>query len=240
MKFLLDVHTHTIASGHAYSTFQENVAAAKAKGLQVYGVSEHGPAMPDAPYLFHFQNLRVLPRKIDGVIILRGAEANIIDIDGTIDMQPSTIESLDYLVASMHLPCINSMSREENTLAMINTMVHPLVKIIGHPDDSRYPLDYDRLAKAAKEAGVALEVNNSSLSPTSFRANAKENVEQMLRACMKYGTKVVVNSDAHISYDVGNFENTYRLFEKIDFPSELILNTDVIGFLHFIGYKHDL
>ncbi|MBN2222258.1 MAG: phosphatase [Vallitaleaceae bacterium] len=240
MKFLLDVHTHTIASGHAYSTFQENVAAAKEKGLQIYGVSEHGPAMPDAPYLFHFQNLRVLPRRMEGILILRGAEANIIDVDGTIDMQPSTIESLDYLLASMHLPCINSMSREENTLAMINTMAHPLVKIIGHPDDSRYPLDYDRLAKAAGEAGVALEVNNSSLSPTSFRANAKENVTEMLRACMKYGTYVVANSDAHISYDVGNFKNTFALFEAANFDPELILNTNTERFLRFIGYKEDL
>ena len=33
MKDILDLHTHTIASGHAYNTMNEMIAAAKLRGL---------------------------------------------------------------------------------------------------------------------------------------------------------------------------------------------------------------
>ena len=35
MKDILDMHTHTIASGHAYNTIREMALAAKAKGLEI-------------------------------------------------------------------------------------------------------------------------------------------------------------------------------------------------------------
>ncbi len=60
-------------------------------------------------------------------------------------------------------------------------MKNPRVNIIGHPDDSRYPLDYEKIVKAAKENKVMLEINNSSLTPGSFRDGAKENIQTMLK-----------------------------------------------------------
>ena len=41
MKDILDLHTHTIASGHAYNTMNEMIAAAKSRGLEIYGITEH-------------------------------------------------------------------------------------------------------------------------------------------------------------------------------------------------------
>lgn len=46
MKTLLDVHTHTIASGHAFSSLQEMTLTAKEKGLDILGITEHGPNIP--------------------------------------------------------------------------------------------------------------------------------------------------------------------------------------------------
>jgi len=46
MKPLIDAHTHTVASGHAYSSLQEMAKAAADKGLQVLGITEHGPSVP--------------------------------------------------------------------------------------------------------------------------------------------------------------------------------------------------
>ena len=46
MKIELDVHTHTIASGHAFSTLQEMAQAAAGKGLKVLGITEHSPGIP--------------------------------------------------------------------------------------------------------------------------------------------------------------------------------------------------
>ena len=45
-KVLLDAHTHTVASGHAYSSLQEMAKAAADKGLEVLGITEHGPSVP--------------------------------------------------------------------------------------------------------------------------------------------------------------------------------------------------
>ena len=54
MKAIMDLHTHTLAAGHAYSTLLENIDAALAMGLQYLGMSEHGPTSPGGPHNFFF------------------------------------------------------------------------------------------------------------------------------------------------------------------------------------------
>ena len=82
MKALIDLHTHTLVSGHAYSTIKENVKAAKLAGLKYIGLSEHAPNMPASPHAYYFQNVHVIPKEIDGVRVIQGIEANILDYDG--------------------------------------------------------------------------------------------------------------------------------------------------------------
>ena len=45
MGFVLDTHTHTIASAHAYSTVAEMAKAAGDRGLGLLAVTDHGPAL---------------------------------------------------------------------------------------------------------------------------------------------------------------------------------------------------
>ena len=45
MLDILDIHTHTVASGHAYNTIYEMAQSASRKGLALLGISDHGPAM---------------------------------------------------------------------------------------------------------------------------------------------------------------------------------------------------
>ena len=71
MKYLSDLHTHTIVSGHAYNTLFENIDYCAKQGIKILGTSEHAPAMPGAPHPWYFANLRVLPRVIKGVTILK-------------------------------------------------------------------------------------------------------------------------------------------------------------------------
>ncbi|MEG0296123.1 MAG: phosphatase [Clostridium sp.] len=227
MKVLIDLHTHTISSGHAYSTVKENIDGAKENGLMILGLSDHGPAMPAGAHQFYFNNLRVIKDEINGVRVLKGVEANIINLDGDLDLEENTLNQLDYVIASLHPPCIEFASKEEVTNCIIEVMKKSYVKIVGHPDDSRYPLDYEKIAKVAKENNVLLELNNSSLKPNGFRVGAVENTKKMLEACEKHGTCIIMGSDSHMYYDIGIFNNCERIIEETNFPIELILNYDI-------------
>ena len=224
MKPLLDLHTHTIVSGHAFSTVKENIEFAIKHGIKYLGISDHACNMPGGPHRFYFQNMKVIPKEVDGVRVLKGIEGNIIDFDGNLDVDDELMSGVDYVIASLHTPCINSGSKDENTKAILNVMDIPKVKIIGHPDDSRFPLDYEKIVLKAKEKNILLEINNSSLNPNSFREGAYENLKEMLYLCKENNVKVIMGTDSHICYDIGIFDNCKRLLDDIDFPSNLIIN----------------
>ncbi len=224
MNAIIDLHCHTIASGHAYSTLKENIDEAKLKGLKYVGVSDHAPNMPGSTHPFYFGNLGVIKEEINGVKVLKGIEANIMDFDGNIDIPSDVVGKLDYVIASFHPPCINPGNIHENTKAILNVMENKEVKIIGHLDDSRYPVDYEKVVLKAKENNTLLEINNSSLRTNSFRVGAIENAKVLLNLCKKHDVKVILGSDAHIYYQVGNFENCTKILEEVNFPGNLVVN----------------
>ena len=73
-KNLIDVHTHTVLSTHAYSTLLENAKYASQINLKYLGVSDHGPAIPGGQHIFAIYNMKVIPEYIEGVRILKGVE----------------------------------------------------------------------------------------------------------------------------------------------------------------------
>ncbi len=225
MNYLFDIHTHTIASGHAYATMLEMVQAAKDAGLHMLALTDHAPAMPGSCHRMHFEVLRLLPREILGLPVLHGAEVNIVGGNGELDLKDSLLAQLDLVIASIHGPCFPTGDANFNTEAILRVMDNPNVDIIGHPDDSRAPLHYEPIVKKAKEKGILLEVNNSSLAPKCFRQNAPENYRTMLKLCMEYQVPIVVNSDAHFIDTVGTHQYAYAILEEIGFPEELVVNT---------------
>lgn len=224
MNISIDLHTHTIASGHAYSTLLENIRMAQEKNMTAMGTSDHARMLPGAFHPIFFQDYKVIPEKVGNIRIFKGIEANIYDFNGHIDVESPVLESVDYIIASLHSHCFTSGSVMDNTDALVAVMENPYVKIIGHPDDSRFPVDYNRLASEAKAAGVALELNNSSLHPRSTRKNGRKNAIQMLKACMAAETRIIVNSDAHIAFDVGNLDAACDLLDDVGFPEALVVN----------------
>ncbi len=235
MKGLIDLHTHTIVSGHAYSTVQENIQSAIKNGLKYLGLSDHAPNMPGGPHPYYFHNIYCIPKEVDGLKILRGIEANIIDFDGNTDVSDDMLTHIDYMIASLHNPCINAGNKEENTNAILKVMDHPKVKIIGHLDDSRYEVDYERVVKKAKEKNVLLEINNSSLKPTTFRQGAWENLGVMLKLCKEQEVKVVMGTDSHISYDIGKFTYCEKILNDNNFPTHLVINYNEDEIIEFFN-----
>lgn len=227
MKIIADTHSHTLASGHAYSTITEMAEAAAAKGLKALALTEHAPEMPGTCGLFYFQNLDVVPRMAKGVQLLMGAEVNIMDPDGNIDLPEETCRDLDIVVASIHPPCYGlEHTAQENTRAYVEAMKKPYINIIGHPDDGRFPFDYEVLVKTAKETGTLLELNNSSLRPQSNREGTRENMLTMLDLCRQYDVPVTTGSDAHVNVDAGNFAYVSEVLKYCSFPEELVVTTD--------------
>lgn len=234
MDYRIDLHTHTIASGHAYNTIYEMVEEAKKKGMTHLGITEHAPKMPGTCNEFYFQNLKVVPRNYGDLTLLLGCEANIVDDQGNVDLSDYILKKLDVVIASLHLPCIKSGSVKENTAAIVNAMKNPLIHIIGHPDDGRFPVDYEVIVKAAKDTGTLLEINNNSLRPTGPRVGTRENDAKMLQLCKQYGVSVVLGSDAHVAEDIGNFGMIESLLLEVDFPKELIVNRDFEALKEFL------
>ena len=224
MRDVLDTHTHTLASGHAYSTIRDNVRAAAERGLELLAITEHAPCLPGTCHVMYFQNLRVVERHTCGVELLMGVELNILDEQGHVDLEEGILKRLDIAIASLHLPCIRPGSREFHTEACINAMKNPYVHILGHPDDGRYPIDMRAVVQCAKEQGVLLELNNSSLRPGASRKNAREQDAEMLKLCMEYRAPVVIGSDAHVDTDVGRHDSALELLEELRFPEELVVN----------------
>lgn len=239
IRDVLDTHTHTVASGHAYSTIRENAKAAEEKGLELLAITEHGPALVGSCNRIYFQNLRVVDRSAYGVELLMGVELNILDAQGTVDLEQQVLKKMDIAIASLHTPCFTPGSKSCNTQACINAMKNPYVNILGHPDDPRFPVDFPALVQAAKEYGVLLELNNCSLLPGGSRKNTRGLDEEMLRLCEKYQVPVVLGSDAHVDTDVGRHDAALQLLEELNFPEELVVNRSVEELKKYVNkYKN--
>ena len=191
--------------------------------------------MPGTCHEYHFHNMRMLTREMYGIQVMHGVEVNIMGDDGSLDMKDALLAQMDVVIASLHIPCIKPGTKEENTAALLHAMENPYVNIIGHPDDSRYPVDYEKLVRKAKERKVLLELNNTSLHPKSSRKDARPNDEILLRLCMEYEAPIILGSDAHTQEDIGNFQYALLLLEEIGFPKELVVNRSVEDYKKYIN-----
>ena len=231
----LDVHTHTVMSGHAYSTLQEMVAAAQQKNLDILGITEHTPGIPGTCNPIYFRNLHVVPRQFGNLRLLLGAELNILDTKGTLDLDEYYYKMLDIRIAGIHLLCWEGGTVEENTQGMINAIRNPWTQIISHPGDGTAELLFEPIVLAAKESKTLLEINNSSLNPNRNKETAFRNNLEILRLCKRYEVPVVLSSDAHISYAIADYSFIWPLLRETEFPDQLIMNYFPARFLSYIG-----
>lgn len=223
--FKSDLHTHTIISGHAYSSLLENINYCAKKGIEVLGTSEHAPSMPGAPHKWYFGNMKILPRYVNGILLLKGCEVNILNVSGDIDLEEDQYKHLDYMIASLHEPVFNpNLSKLEITSAILNAMNRfNKIEILGHLGNPNYSIDYRTIVEEAKKKDIIIEINNSSLSGGS-RIGSNVNCKTIANLCKEIGTKVILSSDAHFATSVGNFDKAIELIEDVGMPKELIMN----------------
>lgn len=226
--YLSDMHTHSIASGHGTScTISDMAKQAAARGIRLLGITDHGPATLAAGTPSYFRSLTFSPRKRFGIELLYGVELNILDAEGHLDLNDELLTKLDYAIASMHAANFRPGTCQENTDAFLNAMKHPCVKLLGHCDNPKYPVDYDRLASAASHLGVAFEINEASLAPYGYRGDTRKNNRRILAACQKYQVPVLLSSDSHGAAHIGDFTFAADFVHEARFPEALILNNQI-------------
>ena len=234
MKTQLDVHTHTVASGHAYSSLQEMAQAAADKGLKILGITEHGPGIPGTCNPIYFRNMHCVPRQLYGIRLMLGAELNILNTNSDICLDEEHWRMLDLRIAGIHSLCWEGGTMEENTEGVVKAMRNPFMQIISHPGDGTAELDFERLMQVSKETHTLLEINNHSLAPIRHKDVARPNNLTLLRLAKKYDTPIILGSDAHFSTMIAQYDNVMPLLKEVDFPDELIINYDVERFLNYL------
>jgi putative hydrolase len=240
MKIWADFHTHTRYS-HGRGTIRDNVEAAIKKGLKAVGISEHGPAnIGIGPTLDDFKRMKEeienLRGKYRGIKILFGCEANIISVDGKLDLPEKLLEELDYVMVGLH-PMVWGVTlkdfyhiffenlaakriiqlrpkvMEQNTRALINALKNYRVNIVTHPG-LHVPIDTAALAEAAASCGTAMEIN----------AGHGYMTEEYVRIAKSLGVKFAIGSDAHTPEKVGELERGIEIAVKGGLTEEDIIN----------------
>lgn len=232
MKIAADFHCHTIASVHAYSTIRENIDAAKRLGLLALGITDHGWRMPEGPVLSFFRSISTLPDHVEGLRLLKGVEANIMDFNGTLDMPEGCLKQLDYAIASFHQQCVVPGAVEDHTRAYLAVAENPYVRFIGHPGTPEYSFDYERVLPVFKKNGKIVEINAHTFI---CRRASIPNCRRIAELCKKYEVPIAVNSDAHSEWQLGAFDEALVMLEGIGFPEELIINANREGVEQFLA-----
>lgn len=240
----IDIHTHTVASGHGTTdTIADLAKKAYEKGMTLLGISDHGPATPGSCKESYFRSLTSAPKNRAGIQLLYGAEANILDEHGKLDLSDSVLSNLDFVIACIHPQSFKNpayhrssfwdrhqvtedveAARHYNTQAYIRAMENPYVKIIGHPDDQHYPIDCRQFVEAADRNHIVIEVNEASLAPGGYRGDAKATMTEILNLCKQYRMPILLSSDSHGAAGVGDAPCAEALVTQIQYPRDLILN----------------
>ncbi|MGI6176510.1 MAG: phosphatase [Christensenellales bacterium] len=230
----VDTHTHSVASGHGFSTLHELIGQAKQIGLPMFAFTEHGPAMPGGPPPYYFSNLYLIPREKNGVRIIRGAEANIVDLEGNIDLEGRYLEHIEYMIASQHTVCMQPGTPEQNTECMVAALENPYVDTAGHPGNPSFDLDPYPVVMAAKKYDKLIEINNHSFL---YRKGSGPKCAEFARLCAAHDVRIAIGSDAHIQESLGVFTIAIAMLEELAFPQELIVNATPERFCAYLDER---
>lgn len=230
----VDTHTHTVISGHAWSTLAENAKAAAERGLYGLCLTEHGPDIPGGGVDYLPAAQVMLPEIVNGIRIYRGTEANITNFDGVIDIETRFINRTEFAIASLHDIVMKPGTSQQNTGALLAALNHPFIDMLGHIDDAKVPSDHEAIIAEAKKLNKLIEINNNSLL---VRRGSDENIRKISHICARLGVRVSISSDAHFSTMIGAVEPALKLFREENFPDELIVNRSAETFEGYLAER---
>jgi DNA polymerase (family X) len=196
-----DLHTHTNLTD-GVSTLEEMLAAAQARGLKYYAVTDHAKNLPmqrmtDAKMVKQREQLKAMTA--GRMTLLHGTELNI-DPDGGVDWDADFLSAFDVCVASVHSHF--NQSAAEMTRRFVRACENPCVHIIGHPTTRqigrRPPVDadWDAVFEAAAATGTALEINS--------HPDRLDLPDELIWRARHHGVKFAINTDSHSTFHLGH------------------------------------
>jgi len=237
----VDLHIHSIASGHALNTVYELAEVANQKGLSMIGIADHCPNMEGAPHSGYFEISRYTPELIHNVHILMGCELNILNTNGEVDLSNEILKLQDIVFAGLHKrTSYRGQSIEENTTAIINTMNNPFIQVISHPFRPEFPIDVEEVVKAASKKEVLLEVNCLALSRSKKNKKMINNTKTLIQLAQKHGVPLVISSDAHVAENIGKDTILEELNLKRVLQDGFILNRSIETVMKFLSKKSNM
>ncbi|HQD90445.1 MAG TPA: PHP domain-containing protein [Syntrophomonadaceae bacterium] len=242
MDYYGDYHTHTRRSDGRQSE-EQIIAAAMEWGLKEVAITDHGPMAagigiknPQA-YLELKERIENLQPLYPDITILTGAEANIRDLDGTLDIPPDILEQLDIVIAGLHpytLPTslqdgvdifvqnslrhFSKAQREKavnaNTKATVEAIyANPQIDILSHPG-LYFTVDVEEVARACVKQEVLFEINCGHKHP---------HVSDIIIA-EREGVDFIINSDAHFTDTVGDLRYGSEVVAELKIDPDRIVN----------------
>lgn len=242
MQLLADLHTHTIASGHAYSTVTELALAAASRGVELIAITDHGPTVPQGAHPWYFWNAKVIPSVLNGVRILKGCEANpSLTEENGIDLPDVVLDKLDFVAVGFHpLTGFDDCDRTKNTEALLRVMTNPYVDMISHPgNEHEFPLDLDAIVEAAVKHNVILELNDHSFAPTSARSSSAPREIEFARSAAQAGAPLAIGSDAHYALHVGRFDAAVEVAQLLGLDAGRFVNQSARTVLDHLVAKRE-
>ena len=233
----IDLHTHTIASGHAFGTLFENVKEARSKGIELLAVTDHGPTLPGSAPRTYFMCGDRIPKVIEGVRVLFGVEANIINDEGKLDLSDKILKKLDIVIIGFHYNCgYIDQGIEKNTKVLIRAMQNPYVKMISHPYISKTEVNIEKITKEAIKRDILLEINASCFLKNRIKDEKMwSKLKIMIKILKDNNKKMIISSDAHSPYEIGQFDVVIDKFNELGIDKNDLLNNDKEAVLKFFN-----
>jgi len=222
----IDLHLHTVASGHAQNTILEYVTQAKKLRMKVIGVSDHAPSTDTLTSETYFLTLRRMPKKISGIRLLKGAEVNIVSPKGKIDLSDETIKKLDYVMAGFHRnPLYINIGELQNTKTMINALRQRKFSILAHPYVTHiFPVNVEKISEEACRNDILLEVNLHYTKRFIDNHIVMSNLKIMIDIVKKNHKKIILGSDAHNIWELADDSILKKIKKVTGLKDKLIIN----------------